>query len=106
MARFNLFIVNALPNIECIEQYFLESGHSYLPNDRDFSDVSKALKKRAHIFVPSQWYDFVRNARSRNPFKVEELGRSDFKSLSELDTVMINRHKNEDKTPVKWLKIK
>ena len=39
-------------------------------------------------------------------FKVRELGSDDFKDCSGLDKVLINRHKNEEKNEVKWLKIK
>ena len=84
----------------------METGHSYLPNDRDFADVSRALKHQNQVVSPEQWYDLVRNARLRNPFKVRELKRENFISLNGLDRHLINRRKNEDHNGVEWLKIK
>ena len=78
MARFHLYIVNALPNVQTVEMHFMESGHSYLTNDRDFSFISKAQNKTDHIFTPSN-------------------------SFEPLKDIVINRQKNEN---VKWLKIK
>ena len=106
MARFNLYMVNSKADIHVIEQFFMETGHSYLPNDRDFADVSRALKHQNQVVSPEQWYDLVRNARLRNPFKVRELKRENFISLNGLDRHLINRRKNEDHNGVEWLKIK
>jgi len=56
---------------EVITQKFLESGHSFLPNDADFSDVEKRLQYHPVVFVPQQWYDIIAEARSESkPFTV------------------------------------
>jgi len=42
------------PNIQFtkITMKFLESGHSFLPNDSYFSDIEKRLKYHPDVFVP------------------------------------------------------
>ena len=44
------------------------SGHSYLPNDRDFGIIGSAKRRSQHIYVPHDWYDLVHNACRKNPF--------------------------------------
>jgi len=39
-------------NVEIIDHKFLISGHSFLPNDRDFGVVEMSLKKNNLLFVP------------------------------------------------------
>ena len=36
--------------IEEWEHTYMESGHSYLPNDRDFSSIEKKSKRTTHIY--------------------------------------------------------
>lgn len=38
-----------------VDHKFMISGHSYLPSDRDFGHVEKALKKTSHIYVTGDW---------------------------------------------------
>ena len=59
-------------------------GHSFLPNDRDFSSVETARQRREHIYVPEHWHDLIRTARHNNPFCVCVMDTSDFVSLEEL----------------------
>lgn len=42
-----------------IEHKFMISGHSYLPNDRDFGSIEKANRRIQHIFVPDDWCTLV-----------------------------------------------
>ena len=37
---------------EVIDQKFMVSGHSYLPNDRDFGIIESAKRRSQHIYVP------------------------------------------------------
>ena len=38
-----------------IDHKFMVSGHSYLPNDRDFGSIERANRHTQHIFVPEDW---------------------------------------------------
>ena len=91
--------------ISLIDQEFMVSGHSYLPNDRDFSSVETAKHRAKYLYVPQHWYELVRNCRRVNPFRVCEIETSDFVSLHGLKTAIVNRKKNELGQSVKWLNI-
>jgi hypothetical protein len=90
-----------------ITQKFLESGHSFLPNDADFSDIEKRLKYHPHVFVPQQWYDIVAEARSgAKPFTVVNMERTDMTSTLPLEQATTNRKKDSLNEKVNWLQMK
>ena len=102
-----LYIV-ANPNypFTTIDQKFMMVGHSYLPNDRDFGGIETAQRKQQNVFVPAEWQELVRTARSKNPFSVTEMMTADFVSLAELKHTIVNWKKNTDKDKVEWLRIR
>ena len=110
----NIFIVCLLLHIVCsreftislIDQKFMVSGHSYLPNDRDFGSVETARRRTQHLYVPQHWYELVRKARHANPFQVCEMETSDFVSLHGLKAAVVNRKKNVAGQKVEWLNIR
>ncbi|MCP3933370.1 MAG: hypothetical protein GY705_30240, partial [Bacteroidetes bacterium] len=104
MARFNMFAVNAMQNLESINMLFLESGHSYLPNDRDFGIIAKAMKHRETIYTPEDYQELIKSCKKKNPFEVKS--DTEFVEFANLDNVLINRKKNENKEQVRWLKIR
>ena len=55
-----------------IDHKFLVRGHTYLPNDRDFSHIEK-MKPSAHVFIPDQWEDVIASARKKDPFRVQRM---------------------------------
>ena len=57
------------------------SGHSYLPNDRDFGSIQKANWKTQHVFLPDDWCTLIENAHHKNPFVVTKMTTSDFFSI-------------------------
>ena len=81
-------------------------GHSYLPNDWDFGGIETAQRKQQNVFVPAEWQELVRTARSKNPFSVTEMMTADFVSLAELKHTIVNWKKNTDKDKVEWLRIR
>ncbi|KAK5647846.1 hypothetical protein RI129_002738 [Pyrocoelia pectoralis] len=91
-------------NLEVIDHKFLVSGHSYLPNDRDFGGV-ETFAKGKFIVLPRDWYSIIQKARSRNPFIIHKMEQSEFFSSKSLEEVICHRKKNEKKGPVNWLKI-
>lgn len=89
-------------SVEVIEQKFLVSGHSFLPNDRDFGAIEVAAKKK-QIFVPNDWYSVIASAKRRNKILVCEMTKDDFYSTSQLKTAVTRRKKNTRNEPVNWL---
>ena len=54
---------------EVINHKFLVRGHTFLENDRDFSQIEKR-KKNPQALVPDDWQKVVREANLRKPFVV------------------------------------
>lgn len=101
-----LKIVQALDNnVEIIDHKFLISGHSFLPNDRDFGVVEMALKKNNLLFVPQDYYKIIKNCRKGNNFIVTEMKQEDFVSTKLLEDAIFKRVKNSDGESVNWLRI-
>ena len=88
-----------------MDHKFMMPGHSYLPNNRDFSSIENAKRKTQHIYVPSQWYDLVRDCRRQNPFEVVPMKAEDFKSINPVRSCITNRKMNTNKGKVQWLKM-
>ena len=51
-------------NIEIIDQKFMQSGHSYLPNDCDFASIEN-FSKTQQIFCPNDWYNVIAKSRKK-----------------------------------------
>ena len=103
----NINIVCLLLHIVCSDTYsyhtidhkFMTSGHSYLPNDRDFGGIERARRRTTSVFVPDGWCTLVEGARRVNPFSVRKMQGEDFVST------IINRKKSVDGEKVEWLNI-
>ena len=90
-----------------ITQKFLESGHSFLPNDSDFGDIEKRLKYHPEVYVPKHWYDIIAEARSGSkPFVVHQMKQEDFLSTTTLETAITNRKTTVDSQKVNWFQIR
>jgi len=76
----NLTILGMLSDLhlanvyQSVDHIYLERGHTYLKNDRDFGIIEKR-KQTAEVYIPSQWYQVVREASLKKPFQVEEMHR-------------------------------
>lgn len=86
---------------EVIDHKFMVSGHSYLPNDRDFGSIETAKRRIQHVFVPADWESLIHNCRKKNAFTVRQMKREDFFAISELTKY---GKMNKDKQKVNWLK--
>ena len=78
-------------SFKTIDHKFMVSGHSYLPNDRDFGNIEIAQNKTTHIYVPEDWERVVRQARRKNPFQVFKMKLEDFVSSKALTKLIVNR---------------
>ena len=81
--------------------HFIRSGHLYPPNDADFGVIERAKKTGKDIYVPKDWMEVVRKARSRKPFKLIEMKPQNFADLGALSKLLVNRKKADDGTQVK-----
>lgn len=89
-----------------VDHKFMLSGHSYLPNDRDFGSIEKANRRTQHVFVPEDWFTLVEEARHKNRFTVKQMNTSDFVSIESVRSLIVHRKTNTQKQKVEWLKIR
>ena len=80
-----------------IDHKFMISGHSYLPNDRDFASIETENRKTQHVFVPDDWCTLIRNACHVNPFVVTKMSTSDFFSIENVRSQIVYRKKKKKK---------
>uniref|UniRef100_A0A1A9ZVC3 Uncharacterized protein n=1 Tax=Glossina pallidipes TaxID=7398 RepID=A0A1A9ZVC3_GLOPL len=90
---------------ESIEMKFLESGHSYLPNDSQFAIIVSHAKKVQNIFSPYDWYNVIKLSKKKAPFHTVQMTHQDFFSTSTLENSINNRKVSVPGIPVNWLKM-
>lgn len=105
-----LYLVQTNPNLQVIEQKFLESGHSYMEVDSMHSSIEKA-KKHVPVYTIHDWMTIFRMARTarsnKKPYNVKELKFKDFFDIEKLSKlIMKNKLKNTLGDKVNWLKVK
>lgn len=91
---------------EIINMKFLVSGHSYLPNDSDFSFIEKRAKNTSNIFSPRDWYNIILECRKSNKYSLTEMNHEHFFSTKNLQEAITNRKKTEKGDSVNWLKMR
>ena len=62
---------------ELIDHKFMYSGHSFLPNDREYGSIEQKKRQVGMIYVPEDWHNLVRAARRQNPLVVKEISLND-----------------------------
>lgn len=78
------FLLSSETSIKTIDQKFLVSGHSFLPNDQDFGSVELAAKNKT-IYLPEQWYKIMTTCRRNKNFLVSEMNCEEFFSTKLLE---------------------
>ena len=91
MMFFAMYMVNNLPHVNEICVHYLVTGHTYLPNDGDFSFISRAQHKQSHIFTPNEWMELVQNCRKQSPYIVHNMVGK-FVSFDRLNQIFKNYH--------------
>lgn len=82
-------------SIEEIHIRFLESGHSFLPNDSDFAKIECSLKRQDRVYTPNDYIRIMKNCKRNNPLKVHIMKTTDFLSTATLEKKnTTNRKKN------------
>lgn len=100
MLSFFMHICSTTP-IKTWTHCFLESGHSFLPNDTDFGKIEKAKKARCAVYSFDQWIELVKQCR----FAVIPMGGR-FVDVSELCGFHTFRHQDSEGHKFNWLKMK
>ena len=80
------------------------SGHSYLPNDSDFSHIEKRKKAAVAITYPGQYLDLMKNAKKTKPFHVCGMKKEDFVDVSKLAGNFTKPRVNENNKPIKIMR--
>lgn len=92
------------PSLETISLRFLQSGHSFLPNDTDFGDMECKLKKDERIFTDEKYMQIMRDCRIHNKFHVNRMSPNvDFYSVDNLLKYTTNRKRDSNKAKVSWM---
>lgn len=99
-------VLESHPTLESITMKFLVSGHSFLQNDTDFSDIESALAHSQRLYLPSDYVEVMRTARKKKPFIVTEMSSPDFVGTQKLEDLITNRKVGENNEKINWLKIR
>lgn len=91
-------------SLKIIRMRFLVSGHSFLPNDSDFSDVECALKHQQRLYLPEDYIRIMEECRTKNKFKVSRMLSSEFYGTAELEKQIVNRKVDVGNKKISWLK--
>lgn len=94
------------PTLITIHMKYLVSGHSFLANDTDFSDIEGALLHVQRLYLPSDYVQVMKRARKKKPFIVTEMKGNYFVGTQKLEKIIVNRKINEEKEKINWLKIR
>lgn len=84
---------------------FMWSGHSYLPNDSDFSFIEKKKNAALSISSANEYIYLIKSARKTRPFKVHQMLPEDFNDISQLSSNYLKAKMTTDKEPMKISKM-
>ena len=81
-------------NIQTVDHKLLVSGHSFLPNDRDFGLIEMKIKKENYLHNPEHYYELIEKCKRRNTFSIKRMLQPDFISTQSLKESITKRVKN------------
>ncbi|KAH9628494.1 hypothetical protein HF086_017320 [Spodoptera exigua] len=99
-------LLNDHPTLKEIHHRFLESDHSFLPNDTDFGRIERSLKHQQRLYTPDDYIEIMKNCRKIKPMIVDRLTKEDFLSSRNLETKITNRKKAVNGSKISWLDTK
>lgn len=94
------------PTLKTIHLKYLESGHSFLPNDTDFGQIERALKQQIRIYTLDDFKSIIENCKKHNRFVVHVMESEDFLSTEDIEKQITNRKVSIDNSKISWLKTK
>lgn len=99
-------VLNSHPTLKTITFKYLESGHTFLPNDTDFSKIETMLKYHERIYTVEEYINIIKRCKRKNPLQVYRMKKNDFMSTKNLEKNTVNRKLFITKEKVNWLKTK
>lgn len=91
------------PSLETISLRFLQSDHSFLPNDTEFAYFETSLKQHEKVCTDSAYIEIMKNRRIENKFTVKRMTPQDFFSVQNMEDAITNRKYDEHKNKINWL---
>lgn len=88
--------------LQSISFRFLVSGHSFLKNDSDFSNIEKALKLQLRLYASQDYLNIMQSCRKKNPFIVDSILK-DFFSSATIENKITNRKTDMSGAKINWL---
>lgn len=98
-----IYVLQNHPSLESISMRYLQSGHSFLPNDSEFGDVECSLKTFGKLYTDVDYMNVMAKCRTENQFRVERMHPDDFFSVKVLQEATTNRKKDINKNKINWL---
>lgn len=99
-------ILASHPTLKVIDLNFLESGHTFLPNDTDFGKIESHLKTFQRLYTADDYINVIKTCAKKNPLVPIKMGTEDFMSTEKLEKNITNRKTFNNKVKVNWLKTK
>lgn len=99
-------ILSSHHTLKSISFRFLESGHTFLPNDTDFSKIETALKHHQRLYTAEEYMEIFKTCKKKKPLQVYKMQKIDFYSIEKIEKNIMNRKKFTDKSKVNWLSTK
>ncbi|KAJ8874654.1 hypothetical protein PR048_025520 [Dryococelus australis] len=94
------------PSLTTVYLKFLIPGHTFLPNDAEFSDVEQALKMQQCKYLPDGYKNVLGTCRKKTFFVVILMEVSDFIGCSEMKKNIVNRKVDTTGNKVNWMDIR
>lgn len=98
-----IYILQNHRSLETISLRYLLPGHSFLPNDSDFGDAERPMKKIECLYTDTDYTKAMKKCRTKNKFHVQRMHPEDFLSTKKLENAITNRKVDINKKKVSWL---
>lgn len=99
-------VLSSHATLKTIKLKYLESGHTFLPNDTDFSKIESQLKYHDRIYTAEEYLNVIKSCKKKKPLEVYKMKTNDFLSTNKIEKKIVNRKICVTKNKVNWLKTK
>lgn len=99
-------ILNSHETLQTITLKYLESGHTFLPNDTDFSKIETHLKYYQRLYTPEDYIEVIKGCKVQKQLQVTRMCKNDFLSIKNIEKKIVNRKVDTNKNKTNWLKTK
>lgn len=69
-------------------------GHSFLENDKDFSDIESALNTQTRLYTPQDYINVISSGRKINKLLPVQMEKNYFVGVSKMMKNIVNRIKH------------